>query len=46
MLLAKSFKKPQQEPTFQDVKVTPTKAPPAGAAETSKLFMPPTEPVD
>ena len=44
LFLSKSFTQPV--PTFQSVKVTPVKPPPAGALDSSEPFFAPTKPTD
>ena len=46
MLLARTLENSQQEPTFQTVKVTPMKPPPAGTIKLADPFIPPAQPVD
>ena len=43
LLLARTLDKPDPEPTFQLVKVTPTHIPPVNFVKASELFMKPTD---
>ena len=46
MLLARTLEKPQKEPTFQTVKMTPMKPLPVGEVKSAEPFIPHTQPVD